>query len=233
VGSGTNYLTDLRVGGSSKFNVTNAGNVSVSGNIYTQGALSLDGVDGLRLNQGAASTFSPTPGIFYSGTSGQGWYFQVPNNGQEKFSFKLGSTDVNREFRVVDPSWNPLFQVQGTGDAIIANNLTVGGTITATGSAQIQGLGTTSATTAFRVENSNGNDNFIVRDDGNVGIGTTSPDASAILEVTSTTKGVLFPRMSETEKDAISSPATGLIVYQTDAAEGLWIYKSTGWVRII
>jgi len=112
-------------------NISASGDLDVTGNITTTGAVKLDGVDGLYFNQGSTSTSSPTPGIFYSGTSGQGWYFQVPNNGQEKFSFKLGSTDVNREFRVVDPSWNPLFQVQGTGDAIIANNLTVGGTVTA------------------------------------------------------------------------------------------------------
>ena len=68
---------------------------------------------------------------------------------------------------------------------------------------------------------------------GNVGIGTTLPDASAILDVASTSKGVLFPRMTETQKDAISSPATGLIIYQTDGDEGLYIYKSTGWIQII
>ena len=68
---------------------------------------------------------------------------------------------------------------------------------------------------------------------GNVGIGTTSPDASAILDIASTTKGVLFPRMTGTQRDAIEEPATGLIVYQTDATEGLYIYKSTGWTQII
>jgi hypothetical protein len=68
---------------------------------------------------------------------------------------------------------------------------------------------------------------------GNVGIGTTSPHATALLEVASTTKGVLFPRMTETQRDAIEEPATGLIVYQTDGTEGLYIYKSTGWTQII
>ena len=111
--------------------LTVEGNISASGNINTTGAVKLDGQDGLWLNQGGSSVFSPSPGIFYSGIAGQGWYFQVPDNGQEKFSFKLGNTSAGREFRVVDPSWNPLFQVQGTGDAIIANNLTVGGIVTA------------------------------------------------------------------------------------------------------
>jgi hypothetical protein len=39
--------------------------------------------------------------------------------------------------------------------------------------------------------------------------------------------------MTSAQRTAISSPTTGLIVYQTDATEGLYIYKSTGWVQII
>ena len=47
----------------------------------------------------------------------------------------------------------------------------------------------------------------------NTGIGTRNPDLDSILEVTSNTKGVLLPRMTEVERDAIVSPAEGLCVY--------------------
>jgi len=68
---------------------------------------------------------------------------------------------------------------------------------------------------------------------GQVGIGTASPNAKAIIEMASTTQGVLFPRMTKVERDAITSPPIGLILFVTDDNEGLYIYKTSGWVQII
>ena len=67
---------------------------------------------------------------------------------------------------------------------------------------------------------------------GNVGINTTNPDASAKLQVDSTTSGFLPPRMTNTERNNITSPQIGLIVYCIDATEGLYVYKSSGWTFI-
>jgi hypothetical protein len=47
------------------------------------------------------------------------------------------------------------------------------------------------------------------------GIGVTNPDASAALEISSTKKGILFPRMTTTQRDAIAAPAEGLMIYNT------------------
>jgi hypothetical protein len=63
-----------------------------------------------------------------------------------------------------------------------------------------------------------------------VGVGTSSPDASAALEVSSTTKGFLPPRMTATQRAAISSPATGMMVYQTDGTAGLYVYSGSAWI---
>lgn len=67
---------------------------------------------------------------------------------------------------------------------------------------------------------------------GNVGIGTTSPNASAILDINSTTKGMLAPRMTKAQRDAIVTPATGLLIFQTNATPGLYIYSGTVWAPV-
>jgi hypothetical protein len=69
----------------------------------------------------------------------------------------------------------------------------------------------------------------------NVSINTTgtAADASAMLDITSATKGVLIPRMTAAEKLAIPSPADGLLVYQTDGIKGFYFYNTTsGWTLL-
>lgn len=67
---------------------------------------------------------------------------------------------------------------------------------------------------------------------GAAGIGTTAPNASSLLEVKSTTKGVLFPRMTESQKNAIASPVEGLLIYQTDHNSGFYYYNGTTWKAV-
>jgi hypothetical protein len=66
---------------------------------------------------------------------------------------------------------------------------------------------------------------------GNVGIGTSSPSASAILDAQSTTKGVRMPNMTTTQKNAIASPAAGLMVFDTTLAK-LCVYTGAAWETI-
>ncbi|MDP1745262.1 MAG: hypothetical protein Q8L90_06785, partial [Bacteroidota bacterium] len=78
-------------------------------------------------------------------------------------------------------------------------------------------------------------------DDGNVvrlttstdfvGIGTASPAATSALDITSTTKGVLIPRMTTAQRDAITTPATGLQIYNTDC-KSLNYYTGTCWIAM-
>jgi hypothetical protein len=64
-----------------------------------------------------------------------------------------------------------------------------------------------------------------------VGIGTTSPASSAILELSSTSKGFLPPRMTTSEVNSISSPAEGLVVYSTTENQ-LCLYNGTMWRKL-
>ena len=66
---------------------------------------------------------------------------------------------------------------------------------------------------------------------GNLGIGTTTPSASAILDAQSTTKGVRMPNMTTTQKNAIASPAAGLMVFDTTLAK-LCVYSGSAWQTI-
>jgi hypothetical protein len=83
------------------------------------------------------------------------------------------------------------------------------------------------------ITNSNTIPFIVFKNTNNIGISTTTDVASAVLNVNSTTKGFLPPRMTNAQRLAIASPAVGLIVYCTDATEGLYINKSTGWQFII
>ena len=76
----------------------------------------------------------------------------------------------------------------------------------------------------------------------NIGIGTTTPDASAILDITATNKGILVPQVSLTSLTAAApttNPATGLFVYNTNANLGVGYYYNAGtpaspkWVQLL
>ncbi len=51
----------------------------------------------------------------------------------------------------------------------------------------------------------------------NAGLGTATPDPSALLDLTSTTQGLLVPRLATADRNAIGNPATGLLIYNTDS----------------
>jgi hypothetical protein len=72
---------------------------------------------------------------------------------------------------------------------------------------------------------------FIVINVGHtqVGIGTSTPHASSILDISSSSKGLLIPRMTSAQRSAITSPSEGLMVYQTDGSKGIWIYIGNDW----
>ena len=72
---------------------------------------------------------------------------------------------------------------------------------------------------------------FTIKSNAQVGIGTITPDASSMLDISTTTKGLLAPRMTTAQKDAIASPANGLLVYDTDL-EKFDYFNGTAWISL-
>ena len=69
---------------------------------------------------------------------------------------------------------------------------------------------------------------------GNIGINDPSPDPLAVLDIESTTQGVLIPRMTEAQRSAIAVTAAqnGMLVYQTDNNAGFWYFDGAAWGKL-
>lgn len=94
------------------------------------------------------------------------------------------------------------------------------------------GDGTSNSQYLLNLQSNGGSTDVMrVQSSGNVGIGTTTPNASALLDVSSTTKGVLLPRMNTTQINAISSPAEGLTVYNT-LLSTLCFFNGVSWQKV-
>lgn len=84
------------------------------------------------------------------------------------------------------------------------------------------------------IVSTNGSERMRITKTGNVGIGTSSPSSSALLDISSTTKGFLPPRLRTSERDAIASPANGLMIYNTenfsvDVYDAAYGWRSLAW----
>jgi hypothetical protein len=153
-----------------------------------------------------------------------------------------------------------LMLVRANGNVLIDTTTDAGFKLDVNGSGRIKGVGATSATLALTVQNSSGTNLLRVRDDGYVIVGTnaqgmeslnatftqylisngtignvfgtyTSFAASAIVQCDSTTKGFLPPRMTTTQKNAIATPASGLVVYDTTLGK-LCVRGASAWETI-
>ena len=120
----------------------------------------------------------------------------------------------------------------GTANTIVGYytglGITTGGKNTIIG-ANVSGLATSLSNTIILADG-DGVIRYYCNSAGSTGIGTTTPNASAKLEVSSTTQGVLLPRMTTTQKNAISSPAEGLEVYDLTLHQKSY-YNGTTWIN--
>lgn len=139
------------------------------------------------------------------GTSSPGYRLDVSSTGQPARFLSSGADAVAR------------FECTATGGRVYH--------VGSTGSASGAGNG-------FSIYDVTGSSlRFLINPSGSVAIGTSSPSAAALLDLTSTTQGFLPPRMTTTQRDAISSPPDGLVLYNSTTSK-LQVRAASAWVDL-
>lgn len=121
----------------------------------------------------------------------------------------------------------------GSANIILGFNIgtiTTGSNNTIIGSNITTGLSSTLANTII-LANGAGSVRYFCDTNGNTGIGTTTPNANAVLDVASTTKAAMLPRMTTTQKNLIPSPTGGMEVFDTTLNKKC-VYGASAWETI-
>jgi hypothetical protein len=154
------------------------------------------------------------------GDSVNGWQFSTNNITIVGNGFLGVDVAGNKHFSITDKFSFSTFYFRvapTTGNILIGTSTDTGQKLQVSGNTLIQG-GLSATTISATTKTIIGSENSI---------------SCALLQMASTTQGVLFPRMTNAQRTSIVSPQPSLMVYCTDFPEGLFMYKSTGWVQII
>ncbi|MGR3177831.1 MAG: hypothetical protein ACUZ8E_07215 [Candidatus Anammoxibacter sp.] len=124
----------------------------------------------------------------------------------------------------------PVFYAAGSEVARIttAGNMGIAVTPPSTVRLNVRGVNAASTSDALRIEDNAGTPLLVIENAGNIGIGTDTPASSAILDITTTTGAVLFPRMTTAQRDALTA-INGMVIYNSSLdklqvrAGGAWI----------
>ena len=226
-----------------------AGPIGLTGPAGATGAAGPQGIQGLTGPAGAAGTNGATGPIGLTGPAGAtGVAGPAGPQGIQGLTGPAGAAGTNGATGpagvagVAGPAGPQ--GIQGlTGPAGVAGPAGATGSIGLTGPAGATGptgpagaaatLPAGSASQTLRNDGTTWVANSTLNNTGTaIGIGTASPNASALVEIQSTTQGLLLPTMTLAQKTAITSPATGLLIFQTDGTAGFYYYSGTAWVPI-
>ena len=199
--------TNADLGSNNLFTMTTSGNVGIG---TTAPSTTLD-VNGPITSAGAIAAYFQPPSIFSSGFN----VYKRGTTGDATASLTSGTELGYNAFYGWDGS------AYGRGAFVLASTTEAW---SGTGHGSSYSIWTTPTGSTTNTER------MRIDQNGNVGIGVTLPNANAILDVTSTTKAFMPPRMTTAQKTAIASPTAGMVVYDSTLAK-LCIY-TTAWETI-
>ena len=184
-------------------------------------------------------TYQPTSGV---GTTGADHIFKVGNNGATEAmrilnngNLGIGTSTPTTSLEIGNGTGTKQLYINSSNNMVlgVSGGSVLGfpsGDITLMFTTSNKPLGITNQSANPLIFGTNALERMRIDANGNLGINTTSPAASALLDLTSTTKGFLLPRMTTTERNAIASPATGLSIYNTTLNTND-TYDGTQWQR--
>jgi uncharacterized protein (TIGR02145 family) len=160
-----------------------------------------------------AGTTSATTALLVRNSSSATPLLLVRDDGKVSIGNYLHSNYNNEILAGVDPAG----YFYGTGSGLNSSNIPIY-------------IGDRASNIIFSTSTSTlqGSEKMRITSGGSVGIGTISPTSTALLELSSDAKGFLPPRMTTAQRNAITSPATGLVVFNT-SVQSLEVKSSSGW----
>lgn len=160
------------------------------------------------------------PGFYYnsSATSTASWLW-LPDkvSANDNLGNGIATTAVKLSGNTLSNNGTGGLSIDNTGNVTTTGSSTVTGNSSVAGNSSIAGNSTVT-----------GNESV----SGTLVVGATSPDLKAALDITSTTKGLLPPRLTKTQRDAMGTPTVGMLIVQTDNTPGLYQYTATGWASV-
>ena len=213
--------------------------------LVNSSSLAFTGTNNTRLQVGTNDGVTHSADVISSATAGgQATFLRLRNDGATKFIQFDNAAGVSACAIQHSNSSSNIVQLKNASNNVEqifeVNDFNLSGrALLAAGNSSARLVLVRSGTISIGLYDNNSNDSFWNPFGTRTFIfgATTRTNASALVEMTSTTRGFLPPRMTSTDRLAISSPANGLCVIQTDGGagvEGLWRYQSstTAWVRI-
>jgi hypothetical protein len=229
--------------------------INATGNVNLILANNNTATGGSALDISVPSASSGDPYLTFTTSGATNWSIGIDNSDSDKFKIGPVSNPSNSSTAIVAHTTGNIslnsatdagFKLDVNGTARVSGDLTLGGSYRvlyfgAGSNTYIVGenndglylsakkIEYSDVTTKYgRFQRVGGVTSFLIGEDG----AGRAAAASSILELFSSTQGFLPPRMTNAQRTAISSPAVGLLVYQTDSTEGTYEYISSGW-RII